>query len=192
MAIEVELKAWVDEPQALARLLETRFRFAGSYLKEDRYYRIQSDAGKPAVEFRLRREGEGWIVTSKEKAIQDGVEVNREHEFGVSDGDSFDRFARHIGAKLFITKAKRGKRFRDESLGSEGVTIELSEVEGLGWFVEIECLVDPDRAEEVPKARERVRGLLATLGVGERLVEPRYYIDMLAELAAGKKLERPR
>ncbi|MFO7849417.1 MAG: hypothetical protein R6V67_05615, partial [Spirochaetia bacterium] len=89
MGTEVEIKAWVDNPEAVRRFLRENSRFAGTYVKEDTYFcRISSGAGQEKngeTLFRLREQGGVSVVTLKEKSRKEGVEVNREHEFTVSD-----------------------------------------------------------------------------------------------------------
>ncbi len=170
--IEVEVKAWVEDPAALERVLSARFPFVGTFRKEDVYFRLPGASS----EFRLRRaEGES-VVTAKEKSIDSGVEVNVETEFTVSDAEAFERFARAIGAEPFVRKTKVGRAY-----GAEAVRIELSEVARLGTFIEIEKLIDEGRAAEASAARSELLDLLASLGVGLEKVERRYYIDMLME-----------
>lgn len=283
--IEVELKAWVDDPAGLEAALAARFRFAGSYRKEDVYFRLErpattaADAGdssrsplpersllqtaarlappqggisQPAgegadgssqvVEFRLRVENGAAYVTCKEKQIAGGIEVNRETEFGVSDPVAFEAFARFLGARAFVRKVKVGRLYEapaggspiappsvaaDERSGSgsgsdevprravggrgaeveadgragaggavkaaraEGtIHLELSEVGHLGFFIEIEKLLERDDPGAVATAREEIRWLLGSLGIGPAKIEPRYYIDMIAAVERGERIAR--
>jgi len=185
MWTEVELKAHVDDPDAVLALLEARYGAGAQYIKEDIYYRLpgpdgkgvgRSGGGEP-IEFRLRREDGRAVVTAKRKSLSGGIEVNAENEFTVDDPAAFEVFAGYLGAVVFSHKRKEGRSFT-----AGGATIELSNVMGLGWFVEIEELVDAGRPGEVERARERVAGLLAAIGVPAERIEPRYYTDMLAEL----------
>lgn len=174
MTTEVEIKAWVDDPQALRQLLAEHYHHERSYLKEDVYYRLPGGKG---IEFRLRVEEKASMVTAKRKSLKDGVEVNEEMEFHVSDAAEFERFAGYLGATVFARKRKSGDRY-----DASGTTIELSHVDRLGHFVEIERLVDDADSGRIRAAEREVRSLLGELGIPEEKVEPRYYTAMLAEL----------
>lgn len=171
MAIEVELKAWVEQVDKLREKILKIADPRGPFDKRDTYFSLP---GRDASLFRIRREKEKNTVTYKEKEILDGIEVNQEHEFTVDDAEAFTDFSRYLGYELFIEKHKQGNLYTWENVG-----IELSRVEGLGWFVEIEVLVG--RQEDVPKAREKLRHVLQELGITEENLEPRYYNDMLKE-----------
>ena len=178
MATEVELKAWVEEPEAVRARVAARFEPEAEYTKEDVYYRLgHRDGDEAAVEFRLRLEEGRAIVTAKRKRVVNGVEINDEIEYTVSSEAEFERFAEYLGARVFARKRKVGERYRAGS-----ATIELSEVERLGHFIEIEWLVEGEDEGEIRRAEEGVRRLLSELEIPEDKIEPRYYIDLLASL----------
>ncbi|MEW5818095.1 MAG: class IV adenylate cyclase, partial [Spirochaetota bacterium] len=136
MAVEVELKAWVDDKARVENWLNENCTFIRSYEKDDIYFAPEDDVIK-RLSFRLRREGKDSIVTIKEKAIVAGLEENIETEFSVSDGDAFVGFVTALGFKSYVRKRKRGKEYL-----SGGLRIELSDVECLGTFIEVEKLLD--------------------------------------------------
>jgi predicted adenylyl cyclase CyaB len=142
-------------------------------------WRASRRGGAERLAFRLRFErGTGEecsLVTAKKKSMREGVEINEEFEFSVSDPEAFCAFAAALGYGAALEKNKIGQAWTPVP----HVTIELAEVAGLGHFIEIENLVDESSA--VPGAHARVRELLASLGVGEQDIEPRYYTDMLEE-----------
>jgi len=219
--IEVELKAWVDDPVGVDAALAARFRFVGAYRKEDVYFRL-GPATSP-IEFRLRIDDGDAIVTSKEKRIDNGIEVNRETEFEVSDPTAFEAFARFLGAHPFVRKVKvgrlyeaaaGGRRAGDVAVAGEPrgagphaaaqpdgtgprraagsgrpIHLELSVVERLGTFLEIEKLIESEDPSAVAEARDEIASLLANLGISSSKIEPRYYIDMLAALERGETVE---
>lgn len=178
MSTEVELKAWVDEPEAVRKRVAARFEKEAGYIKEDVYYRLDARSRNDApVEFRLRREEGRAIVTGKRKKVVEGVEINDEIEYTVSSDVVFERFAEYLGAKVFARKRKVGERYR-----AGAATIELSEVDRLGHFIEIEWLVEGGDEGEILRAKEGVRRLLRELDIPEEKIEPRYYVDLLSSL----------
>jgi adenylate cyclase class 2 len=180
MAIEIELKAWVDDPGAVREKLDGLAFYNGEFLKEDTYWkrenlsfsgiRIRKESGRDA-------RGKAYnlsAVTYKSKETREGLEVNHEREFSVSDAEIFEELLGHLEFKPAMSKRKSGF-----SWNYNGITAELAEVADLGWFAELEILSGDDLAETVRLARQRLLELLAALGIGEDRIEPRYYTEML-------------
>ncbi|MDR0452638.1 MAG: CYTH domain-containing protein [Treponema sp.] len=187
MAIEIELKAWADDPVAVREKLDGLACFNGEFLKEDTYWKQEGPGNGPAaVPFsgvRVRKESgrdaggrarNAVTVTYKYKEKREGLEVNRETEFSVSDAGPFEGLLGHLGLRPAASKRKSGF-----SWNYGGITAELAEVAGLGWFAELEILSGNDRPETVSAARHRLLELLAKLGIGEGRIETRYYTEML-------------
>lgn len=187
MAIEIELKAWADDPGAVKGKLNGLARYNGEFLKEDTYWKPVNPEDRPgAIPFsgiRIRKEsgsdagGRAYstiTVTYKDKETREGLEVNREQEFSVSGEEPFRELLRRLGLKPAISKRKAGF-----SWDYRGITAELAEIAGLGWFAELEILANTDKAETVRDARKRLLELLAKLDIGEDRIEPRYYTEML-------------
>ena len=186
MSVEIELKAWVDEPDTVRNAIVS---FAGSgvsFGKEDAYWFPPSGADMnafPSSGVRVRKETvtgpHGAVsrtvrVTFKHRELRGSVEVNDEREFTVSDGAVFEDLLSRLGLSKGIGKKKQGTAWV-----YDGVTLELSLVEGLGWFVELEIIAGNDRPETVTTARLRLLALLGKTGVGEGKIETRYYTEML-------------
>jgi len=174
MAIEVEIKARIPNPDELARRLAERGEFLREYNKVDRYY------GRPDEErtrFRLRRDGQSLICTFKEKAVEALHEENRETEFIVSDGDAFERFAEYLGFQCIVEKQKIGRSWLINS-----VRCELSEVSRLGSFLELEIMLTDDAGEsERDAAKDLLFATLRDLGIDESAVESKPYTRMIHE-----------
>jgi adenylate cyclase, class 2 len=194
---EVELKARVRDVEATRARLAAFARKARDFDKRDEYWAKGPETGEGLMAaedsgraFRIRQDlslGPGAApeavayVTFKNKSRSGGVERNEEHEFTVSDGGEFAALAARLGARAVLRKRKRGEAWICGDL-----TIELCEVEGLGWFLEIEALVPSglprERAEaECEAATGRIRDALCRAGLAESDIEGRYYADLLAE-----------
>lgn len=181
MAFEVELKAHVaDRDACRRRLLSVCGGDMTDEWKEDVYYALP---GGPAL-FRIRFErygnGEGNLLfTSKEKTIRDGVEVNREHEFVASgrERENAYAFAASLGYVVYVSKVKRGESCHIPLPDFVPLHVELVEVPPLGWFVEMEFLVEDEK--NVSRAKALLHEVLAHLGIPESSIEGKYYMDML-------------
>jgi adenylate cyclase, class 2 len=180
VATEVEMKAWIDDPEALRRHLQNSCREIRSFYKADTYFvapvRPAGSPGLPPQEFRIRNDDGKLICTFKEKEIVDGMETNREVEFTVSDEAAFSELAERIGCRVFVRKEKRGTQY---SCG--GLSVELSEVAGLGTFLEVEKVVEDDDSEAIARAQSGIRAFFTDLGITREKIEPRPYNDILLE-----------
>jgi len=198
LAIEIELKAHVKDSEALRLLLLGKARYLCSFEKEDTYYfpTVNSDIPKSGV--RLRSENKTFpdgtekkavVVTYKTKEVRDGIEINEEKEFEVyshqySTVTVFDEFLKILGLRPGYSKRKKGWAF-----SKEGINAELLELEKLGWFLEMEIVVeDVDDQEKrgitIRKAKRMLMGFLSELGIEKDAIESRYYSEMLKELAS--------
>jgi len=175
MAVEVELKAWVDNPDTLRERLRQLGTPHRSYIKEDRYFGVGT--APEDARYRLRFDDNRWTCTFKKKEIRDGIEENRETEFDVSDGDAFEAFLASLGLRCIVTKRKEG-----ESFWVDSVLAELSYVDHVGWFVELEImLTDESRPPAVADARTVLQELLQRLGLSPESIESRSYNQMIYE-----------
>jgi adenylate cyclase class 2 len=190
MATEIELKAHVHDAGSLKKILFSRGIFERAYIKEDSYW--VSPEGKLLKELRIRKDreiegeipkNERFIVTYKAKRLESGVEINDEREFLIDNTEAFEELLRRLGFKPGIRKRKEGWAFRFPGTAAAEipVTAELSELEGLGWFIELEIIAEDESRETVDTGRKRLLSLLESLGSGEDQIEDRYYSDMLKE-----------
>jgi adenylate cyclase class 2 len=185
MATEIELKAHVANHLEIGNRLPELAVFTGTFEKKDVFY---STAGSTAYGVRLRKESKRLpsgtstqknLVTWKSKQVADGIEINDEKEFEVSSCEVFEQFLTHLG---FMEKS--GKQKKGSSYDNNGMTVELTEVEGLGWFVELEMISDDEDAgntqeETFTAARKKLLDFLAKLGIERNAIESRSYTEML-------------
>ena len=172
--IEVEIKAHIADTAAVGKRLHPLADYLGVIDRRDSYYTLLTPYGERA--FRIRNQGTQVLCTTKERTVVENVEVNREMEFQITDPTSFRRFMKSMGAHLLIQKRKVGHSWRWGRY-----TVEVVEVEGLGGFIEIECLVAPPDytpAQHTHIVKEFYT-LLDLLEIAPSQVEPQRYIDML-------------
>jgi adenylate cyclase class 2 len=202
VAFEIELKAWVDDRGAVEQRMHALADLTADYEKEDRYWipvLPQGERSAASVSgVRIRRETatarDGAVesvtlVTYKAKEVRGSMEINDEKEFSVKAPPgggaggaeaalgAFEGLLEMLGLKPGMSKKKRGRSWKYGN-----ITVELSDVEGLGCFLELEILADDDEPETVELARRSLLGLLGLTGVSEDRIETRYYNEMLAEL----------
>jgi adenylate cyclase class 2 len=177
MAWEIERKARIPDPEAIAASLSERFGAPSRSRKVDHYY---SQPGDTENRFRLRtldadsQDDAKGIVTWKTRVMEDGMEINDEHEFEVSSAQEFSSLLGRIGCAVFAVKKKDTRAWRLD----HGLLAELSNVDRLGWFLEVEAVI-PD-TEGVEQAKRRVNRVFEELGIPASDYEPRAYLSMLA------------
>ncbi len=179
--IEVEIKARISDPESIRSWLAKNARFLEEIDYHDVYFKPESIEGYTYNRFRLRMSGKNSLVTVKDKIANGGGEACAEVEFEVSDTAAFIAFIRSFGFAALVEKTKKGKRYIIEAGPSDKpdgpARIELIEIGGLGWFVEIEIMVANE--DEIGGAWKRIKKIFRELGIGEEDVETRPYTRMI-------------
>jgi adenylate cyclase class 2 len=197
MAMEIELKAWVENPEQLKKRLSNLGIYHCAYDKNDSYWLSRDKTGEiPPSGVRIRREIETFrdgtscsraLVTYKVKEIDAGIEVNDEREFEISPNIRvFEDLLRRFGLSPGVCKRKQGFAW-----DCGGIRAELSDVEGLGWFIELEILRDDGDTDTIRESRERLLFLLDKLGLSPDRIESRPYTVMLRDLTLAKEPKNP-
>ncbi|MDR1047973.1 MAG: class IV adenylate cyclase [Treponema sp.] len=190
MSTEIELKAHVYDSESLKKILFSSGIFERAYKKEDSYWISPRENLLNRLRIRKDREiedgslkNERLIVTYKAKRLEAGMEINDEREFSIDNAEAFEELLRRLGFTPDIKKRKEGWAFSfpGTAAGEIPVTAELSEVEKLGWFIELEIVEESENREIIEADRKRLLSLLKSLGIGEEQIEERYYSDMLME-----------
>jgi len=182
MGYEIELKAWVDDWDAMETLLRARCEFVRRFRKSDRYF-CPSNGDTRNSAFRLREEGERALVTFKQKQIRDGIEYNREREFHVDDSEAFIELVQRAGCSQFSAKTKVGMEFR-----ADGMTIDLVTVETVGDFIEVEIIESSEDPRTHARAARRIRKFFAETGISVDRIESRPYLALISGQEIGENL----
>ena len=190
MVTEIELKARVSDRETLLSLLFKKAEYRGAFVKDDTYWYPSCPTDLPPTGLRIRiedyshadrTESLSTLVTFKNKTITQGIEINDEREFRIyaqasSRAGAFEELIRLLGLKQKHAKKKRGWDF-----SCEGITVELTEVEGLGWFIEMEILTNNNSEETLADGKKRLLAMLSSFGVKSEAIESKSYTEMLAE-----------
>ncbi len=176
---EIECKAHVSKQNFfnLQKILEHICIKKELVHKRDTYYMFPHD-----VSIRLREsKGELYIVSFKEKCIEDGIEKNIEYETQVQDAKVIDTIFTHLRPQTYIKKEKKGFSYIVEREGIS-ITVELIEVQGLGYFIEMEyneALSSQSPVINASSVKRILLNILSELHIEKEAIEPQYYIDML-------------
>jgi len=183
MNFEIEKKAHLDDPSAALRKLRKIGRFAGRFVKEDRYYLLRPGRGSPVDMrkdpiLRIRIENGRCVLCAKKRSFRGKTEINEEAEIPAGKPrDTIRFFERTLGLAPFVRKRKRTTLFI-----VRGIHVEVNRVDRLGWFLEAEIRARRLGPREEKKALSRIDALFSRLGVRDEDVEPRYYIELLMAL----------
>jgi adenylate cyclase class 2 len=202
MVTEIELKAHVLDSEALKTLLSEKAEYSGAFEKRDVYWFGPEASALSVTKVRVRREKRSFangtekslcLVTYKAKEVNNGIEINDEVEFEVNPAKEFEEFLKKAGLMAGAAKRKHGWVFTKADIAAE-----LVEVDGLGWFIEMEICVkahgddvtagldeaeaEDKREETLEGARESLLSFLDDLGIEREAIERRFYLDMLSSI----------
>ncbi|MDR0496060.1 MAG: class IV adenylate cyclase [Treponema sp.] len=186
MAIEIELKAHVENYDELKLLLKEKAEYLYAFEKEDNYWK---GADLPKSGLRLRSEKRTHpdgteesvaLATYKFKEVREGIEVNDEREFSVDSAAQLENLLKLLALQPCNSKQKIGWAFTHK-----GITAELLEVKGLGWFLELEITginaADSNSNENFAEGKKRLLDFLDSLDIKREAIESRFYMEMLRE-----------
>ncbi|MDR2659092.1 MAG: CYTH domain-containing protein [Spirochaetaceae bacterium] len=208
---EIELKAWVDDFDTVKTRINELSVFMADFEKEDRYWfpvsRPAAESAIPLSGVRIRIEtfkpkdkktDRFALVSYKTKEVRDGIEINDEKEFVIAAPpnapppdppllnappdeplNAFEELLRRLGLEPGISKRKQGSVWKNHA---GNMTIELSRVDSLGTFIELEILAVDDKPQTVSAARANLMETLKLIGINENRIETRYYNEMLSSL----------
>ncbi|NJE06044.1 class IV adenylate cyclase [Thermococcus sp. M36] len=171
--MEIEVKFRVDFAEAKRAIESIGAAFIREEIQEDVYLSV------PLPELlrvrRITNLGRSFL-TYKRIADPGRNEEFDELEVEVSDFETTVEILRRLGFIEDVIVRKRRLVYR-----LEDITFELSEVEGLGAFLDIEVISD-----DVEEAKRKIWEMAGKLGLGEKDVEPRLYQELIREKAKEK------
>ena len=183
---EIEIKAWDKKTAETEKIVASFADYECFFDKTDIYYK-QTAAPKQNVRLRIEKSfseksetvEKNWVTYKQKEKLPGGVEVNKEIEFEVSDGDALIQMLEGCGFAFSFRKHKTSKSFHYGAYH-----IELVEIERLGSFVEIETLCEDKTEATVKKVQNELFEVLEKCGISKTDIEERYYSDMLKEKQA--------
>ena len=194
---EIELKAWVDDIPATENKINEFAKYIGLTEKHDTYWRKKNTE----IGIRIRQEtGKPIIATWKQKNLrQNEFEVNTEREFIIGSTDfakdtipnkknetslksalsNFEDFLKTSNFEISLQKYKSTKTWHHKTEEFDLITIEISYVEFLGHFIEIEILSEKNDDETISMAQKELHKTLQKCGISKEKIETRFYWQLL-------------
>ncbi|NLZ69638.1 MAG: class IV adenylate cyclase [Spirochaetales bacterium] len=171
---EIELKAEITNSEAIKLTIDSLVNYVGDPIeKKDIYYK---KPGESVPSFRIRKENDYILMTTKNNKRVDGIETNEEIEFQV-DMKYFDqtvRFAENLGYEILIYKHKTGWQWIYDT-----IHVELLYVDTLGWYLELE-IVAKDLSQKEEDV-EKLYNFLRLCNIPKSCISNRSYQQMLQE-----------
>ncbi|MCO6046810.1 class IV adenylate cyclase [Aeoliella sp. ICT_H6.2] len=177
MQLEIEQKFRVtNADDLLARIANLSPQELAPVEQRDTYYNHPSRDFRTTDEaLRIRRSGNGAVVTYKGPKYDTVVKTRPEIELPLAEPESWPALLEALGFGEVATVSKHRRRFQ-VTAGTFDVEVAIDRVDEVGKFAEIEIVADQSQAGEAQKV---VLELAQQLGLGE--AEPRSYLGMLLE-----------
>ncbi|MDR1272316.1 MAG: class IV adenylate cyclase [Clostridiales Family XIII bacterium] len=122
-------------------------------------------------------------ITFKGKGRDDSFHDRTEIETGVEDGNAFAGILRSLAFQEVLTVRKKRRSYTKGP-----ATVSLDEVEGLGFFVEVEYVAEDTEAGK-EQAVSVINGLIEKMDMESAVNEPKNYLQLLAakKIAEGRE-----
>jgi adenylate cyclase class 2 len=166
--MEVEVKFKVNLDSVKERIEKLGASFVREEIQEDLYFSLSHPQLLRVRQIKNLRKA---FLTYKLIKDPGRNEEFDELEVGVSDFDTTVEILKRLGFKEDVWVRKRRLVYK-----LDDVTFELSDVEGLGAFLDIEVISD-----DVEEAKRKIWEIAKKLGLREEDVEPRLYRELMRE-----------
>jgi len=184
MWYEVESKIKINDYRKVREVVRKIASFKSKETKKDEYFALH-DEGYPRKSFRIRDNGQNYVVNFKKKMdnLSDKeIVVKEEYEFAIKSRDEVSNFlslCKDLGFKEWVGKNKKSESYSYKK--NRKVTIELNDVAKLGRWMEIEYLCPKN---EIKKAKKIINDVLSIIyesgGLGQ--IDNTGYTKMLFNL----------
>jgi predicted adenylyl cyclase CyaB len=188
LEVETKIKLKDSEVPEFRKNIKKIGIFEKKCEKIDNYFAIQRKSKKyPKKAFRIRSLGDKYQINFKrplKKFWTKEIVVKHEFEFylkGKSERDSLIELFQDLGFTKWIEKIKFNETYLWKK--DKRVSIEINKVKNLGYFIEIEYLVQEN---EIEKAKSSIKKVLKELNIRPEQINNKGYTKMLWEMGKSK------
>lgn len=178
--LEIEQKFRVESHQPLReKLIATGWVLQPSELHCDTYLRHPSrDFRVTGEAFRMRQVNNDFVVTYKGPKQSSEIKTRTEIELPLVENthDQWFQIWSHLGFTI-ASQVRKSRESWQQSRDGLGMTVALDDVQQLGLFVEVECVVLDSM--QINLAHKTIDAIAKELGLAE--VEPRSYLGQILE-----------
>jgi predicted adenylyl cyclase CyaB len=176
--LEIETKVGLDKKEVseLRKKIKKIARFKRKSRKADDYFAVKGK-GYPKKAFRIRKEGDSYIINFKRwlrSYWTKDIVVKEEFEFETKSPKKFLALMEDLGFVEWLKKFKVSESYTYKK--NPKVNIEINQVKHLGYFMEIEYIA---KKSEMKKAINTIRSILQDLGIDSKKVDNTGYTKML-------------
>ena len=175
MVIEIELRARIDDKNSFIQKLKTKegVIYKSSLFQHDEYFKHVTDLDRDLV-LRIRTEDNGKsILTFKAKDTSGGDNAWADVDAILDDADNLRKIFLTNKYELVVDIKKNR-----ESFEYNGYEINVDDIKGLGFFVEIE---GRGSEEERNNIESNLKQILSDLGVSENDFVSKGYVPLMIE-----------
>ncbi|MEM2637509.1 MAG: class IV adenylate cyclase [Candidatus Korarchaeota archaeon] len=171
--IEVEVKAKIDDVEKIHRIINTiGAEFISRETQEDIYFCSQNhDFLERDDALRIRITKNGTYITYKGPKIDTETKTREEIEVEIDDPHKTIKIFERLGFEVFAVVRKMREKYRYNNL-----TIAIDNVEGLGYFIEIE---KQNNGNNVDYDKKKIIELLEKLGISKEKMIRKSYLELL-------------
>lgn len=183
---EIELKAHINNKKLVETKLKTFATYKFTTEKKDTYW-----VNQQGNTLRVREEENNVCCTFKNKKIVNDIEVNEEKEFFIKKNkENLEEFLKicNFYPKYKKCKITQSYQYQDDYFGN--ITIELSYIDLLGDFIEIEIISNQNDKDYCEKAQEKLYQILKLCDIDKSNIETKYYNQMIQEKLSKKTEEK--
>lgn len=168
--IELEYKSKISDPERIeSKLLELGAEFEAQYRELDVYYQHPSrEFRDEALRLRFLPNPE---LCYKSPKLESKFKARSELKLGISDPQVLHSILSELGFRVFARLEKLRREYR---LGEFRIC--LDQLENLGWFLELELLVNPT---QLGACEHRLEELVRKLGLDPAEGIKKSYLELV-------------
>lgn len=176
LEVESKIKISKKDLPLLKKRVKEIAKFLRKETKSDQYYSLEK-AFYPRKAFRIRTTGKEDVVNFKKwlkKYWKHGIVVKEEYEFKIKNKEHYLALMEDLGFKKWISKTKISSTYQHKK--HKKLNIEINEVKGLGYFIEIEYLATHS---EMHRAIDLIINVMKELRIKKDSINNTGYTKML-------------
>ncbi len=162
---ELKIKARIEKPEKIEVELKKIGKYNGKESTIDYFFKNKNLSEEH--EFRLRKYKKNKLITFKIQKALNQVQENLEFSFQIDNPENFVQFIEILGFNLSSSLKKSSKIYQKKE-----ISIRISEIETLGYFIEITSEVTNKPKE---KYKEKMLKILNQLNIDENSIDNRFY-----------------
>jgi predicted adenylyl cyclase CyaB len=179
---DINIKAKIEDYETYIQKIEK----IADFFREDEkevYHLSSKNIGinniRSPDKFRVIRRNNEYIVKFRKLINEEksGIDIVEEKEFETQDFDNLIELFKALGFVIFMKEVEKTKKYKYKQ--NKNVIIKLTQLEGLGNFVEIVFPCSTENDKEF--AKMKVNKICEELEIGKDKIENKFYLQLLLD-----------